>query len=142
MKSSGQIAFEAYNASRGGVTHDGRPTPPWEELGDGVREGWEAAARAVEATTPGGAPFRSWAILELMGHRRMAGLVSDVELFGSRMVRIDIPSAPPVTQYYGGASIYCLTPTDEETCRRTVERAASYSLQLGPGDDADDGSGW
>lgn len=43
----GQIAFEAYSAKRGGKNHDGTPTPTWEVLGDGVREGWEAAATAV-----------------------------------------------------------------------------------------------
>jgi hypothetical protein len=46
-KTLGQVAFEAYNESRGGLTHDGKPTPPWESLGDGVRSGWEAAAIAV-----------------------------------------------------------------------------------------------
>ena len=50
----GQIAFDAYNAERGGLTHDGKPTPPWEVLGDGVRSGWTAGAHAVlkSATFP------------------------------------------------------------------------------------------
>lgn len=50
----GQIAFDAYNAERGGKTHDGKPTPPWEALGDGVRSGWTAGAHAVlkSATFP------------------------------------------------------------------------------------------
>lgn len=43
----GQIAFEAYRASRGGKNHDGTPTPGWGQLGEGVRAGWEAAAQAV-----------------------------------------------------------------------------------------------
>lgn len=125
-KTKGQIAFEAYNQDRGGRTHDGRETPPWEALGDGVRSGWEAAARAVDEAAPGGGgPFREWAILELMGHRRFAGLVSDVELFGARMVRIDIPSSPPATQFYGPSSIYCVTPTDEATCRSFEERRSA-----------------
>lgn len=47
--SPGQIAFEAYNISRGGKTHDGKPTPPWTELGEGVRGGWEAAGEAANA---------------------------------------------------------------------------------------------
>lgn len=46
--SLGQIAFEAYNVNRGGKTHDGKDTPPWDRLGKGVQEGWEAAAKAVE----------------------------------------------------------------------------------------------
>lgn len=43
----GQINFDAYNAERGGLTHDGKPTPPWDVLGDGVRNGWTAGALAV-----------------------------------------------------------------------------------------------
>lgn len=47
MKTLGQVAFESYNESRGGLTHDGKTTPSWDALGDGVRAGWEAAALAV-----------------------------------------------------------------------------------------------
>ncbi len=61
-------------------------------------------------------PFESprWAVLELMGHRKLAGQVSEVEQFGVKICRIDIPSDPPVTQFYGGTSIYGVTPTTEE----------------------------
>lgn len=48
----GQIAFEAYCASTGGKTFDGRPIPAWDELhGDRARihAAWEAAAQAVLA---------------------------------------------------------------------------------------------
>lgn len=46
----GQVAFEAYSARRGGKNHDGTPTPLWAALGEGVRDGWEAAALAARAT--------------------------------------------------------------------------------------------
>jgi hypothetical protein len=46
-KTLGQVAFEAYVEEREGKNHDGSKTPPWEELGDGVRAGWEAAAGAT-----------------------------------------------------------------------------------------------
>ena len=46
-KTLGQIAFEAYTRERGGKNHDGTPTPPWDVLGDGVRNGWQAAAASV-----------------------------------------------------------------------------------------------
>lgn len=35
--------------------------------------------------------FDSWAILELMGHVRMAGRVTEEERFGSKVGRIDVP---------------------------------------------------
>lgn len=67
-------------------------------------------------------PFAEWAILELMGHRRLAGYVQEVELAGQGLIRIDIPSTTPVTQYYGVTSIYCLTPTTEEIARGLATR--------------------
>lgn len=49
-KTAGQIAFEAYNASKGGLTYDGKPIPPWSEVPDasGVKQAWEAAAIEIE----------------------------------------------------------------------------------------------
>lgn len=43
----GQIAFEAYAATVGGRTHDGRTIPSWENLTPEVRAGWIAAATAA-----------------------------------------------------------------------------------------------
>ena len=45
--SLGRAAFEAYSASKGGKTHDGKPIPPWEDLGGDVRAGWQAAAEGA-----------------------------------------------------------------------------------------------
>lgn len=36
--------------------------------------------------------YEGWAILELIGHRRLAGEVSEVTMYGSSMLRIDVPS--------------------------------------------------
>lgn len=45
----GRVAFEAYNERRGGKNHEGKPTPPWAELPEEIREAWaEAATAAVE----------------------------------------------------------------------------------------------
>lgn len=59
--------------------------------------------------------FGEWCILELMGHVKIAGYVTEEELFGSKVGRIDIhgPDDQVVTQYFGGGSIYRLTPTTE-----------------------------
>ena len=40
-------------------------------------------------TTTQAAPFEGWAILELMGHRRLAGYVREVELAGAGVLRLD-----------------------------------------------------
>jgi hypothetical protein len=66
----------------------------------------------------------AWAILELMGHRRIAGFVSEVELAGKGMLRIEIPTDPPATQFYSPESLYCLTPTTEELAKQLAESSA------------------
>jgi hypothetical protein len=60
-----------------------------------------------------------WAVVELMGHLTVAGKVSEVELFGSKMGRIDVPAPDGgfVTQYFGGGSVYRISPCDEATAR-------------------------
>lgn len=64
--------------------------------------------------------FACWAVLELMGHRRLAGYVSEQQVFGVTMLRIDIPGEPEMTQMYAPGAVYCLTPTSEQTARRVA----------------------
>ena len=72
--------------------------------------------------------FKEWCIVELLGHVRIAGLVTEVELFGSKLGRVDIPSGDTfVTQYFNGSSLYRLTPTTEE-----IARAVAASNQPEP----------
>lgn len=68
--------------------------------------------------------FEGWAILELMGHRRLGGYVRQVEMFGGALCRIDVPASedePAATQFYSAAAIYCVTPTTEEMACRVAE---------------------
>ena len=69
--------------------------------------------------------FESWCILEQLGHRRTAGLVTEEELFGTKMGRIDIPRPDGLftTHYFGAASLYGLTPCSEEAARAVARRA-------------------
>ena len=65
-------------------------------------------------------PAASWAVVELMGHRKLAGLVSEEIRFGVPMCRIDVPANGEIaafTQLYGGASIYAMTPVSEKAVR-------------------------
>ncbi len=65
------------------------------------------------------ATFEQWAIVELMGHVRVAGRVTEEEHFGAKLGRIDIPKHDGgfTTQYFGGSSVYRLTPTTEDMAR-------------------------
>jgi hypothetical protein len=64
-----------------------------------------------------------WSVIELMGHVRMAGKVSEVERFGAKCGRIDIPDGDGFkTQFFGGNSIYRETPCTEEVARAIAAR--------------------
>ena len=68
-------------------------------------------------------PETYWAIVELMGHRQRAGQVREVDQFGTKMLRIDIPSEDEfVTEFYGGSSIYALRPASEEVARAVAKQ--------------------
>jgi hypothetical protein len=76
--------------------------------------------------------FDGWAILELMGHVRLAGRVTEESHFGVALGRIDIPTAAGdgyTTQYFGGASIYRLTPTTEEIARSVAAHSQPRPVQ-------------
>lgn len=71
--------------------------------------------------------FEGWAILELMGHRRLGGYVSEATLAGGAFLRIDVPAeqegTKPATQFYAPHSVYCLTPTTEAMARAVAKMA-------------------
>lgn len=79
---------------------------------------------ATAATTE--PAYEGWAIVELMGHRQTAGLVREVQMAGTTMLRVDTPGPSEAevlaTQFYTGPAIYCVTPCDEATARRLLER--------------------
>jgi hypothetical protein len=61
--------------------------------------------------------YEGWVILELMGHRRLTGYLTEQEIAGRAFLRIEIPGDPPATQFYGAEAVYCITPTTEETAK-------------------------
>jgi hypothetical protein len=66
--------------------------------------------------------YEGWAVIEIMGHQRCAGLVSEALIGGAPLLRVDIPSEPPLTQFYGGQAIFRLTPVSEEIARAAAKR--------------------
>lgn len=76
--------------------------------------------------------MEGWVILELMGHVRLIGIISEVEAFGSKLGRIESLQRDGtfVTQHFGAASVYRITPTTEETGREMMKPVeySPYSL--------------
>jgi hypothetical protein len=78
--------------------------------------------------------FKEWCVLELMGHRKLAGLVSEQEIAGHGFLRLDIhaskrygPDGMEIgtdhksTQFYSPSSVYAITPVTEDTARAFAE---------------------
>jgi hypothetical protein len=60
---------------------------------------------------------RQWAIVELFGHTKLAGEISEHTIGGCSFVRIDVPavgSMPRFTKLQGNSSIYGITFVTEE----------------------------
>jgi hypothetical protein len=67
--------------------------------------------------------YEGWAMLELMGHRQRVGHVQEVEMYGGKMLRVDIPAeGGDVTEFYGCSSIYALRPIAEDIARDAARR--------------------
>lgn len=66
-----------------------------------------------------------WAIVELMGHVRLAGRLTEEEKFGAKMGRLDIPSEDGfVTQLFGGGSVYRITIVTEAVARHVCKQSS------------------
>jgi hypothetical protein len=84
--------------------------------------------------------FEGWAILEIMGHRKLGGYVRPATVAGAAMLRVDVPAEsmspeavangqhgagpwPPAgpwaaTQYYAPTALFCLTPVAADVAIR------------------------
>lgn len=99
--------------------------------------------------------FEGWAIVELMGHRRLAGFVTEQEIAGQAFLRLDIPGpakdgddpAQPLargtTQFYSPQAVYCITPTTQDIAVAIGRRlhpapVQRYELQPARDDSRDD----
>jgi len=74
--------------------------------------------------------FEHWCVVELMGHQRIAGLVTEQNVFGSALMRVDVPEVegrPAFTKLYGASAIYAVTPVEER-----IARAVAKSCEVRP----------
>lgn len=90
--------------------------------------------------------FEQWAIVEIFGHQKIAGKVTEQTIGGCAFVRVDVPDLPertvddygtprlnpPVAGYtklYGNGAIYAITFVDE-----AIAKATAASLRVMPVD--------
>lgn len=102
--------------------------------------------------------FDDWAVVEIMGHVRLAGRVREETVFGQALIRVDIPAVdehPAFTRYFHPQALYSLCPCDEGTALTVAKRErhppiktwelprgvaaiAPRRLDAGPDDDDDE----
>jgi len=74
-----------------------------------------------------------WAIVEIFGHQRYAGIVSEHQLGGCNFVRVDVPQIdgePAFTKLFGQAAIYSITPVAEQIARICAKNFQSRPLTV------------
>ncbi|MFD1557051.1 hypothetical protein ACFSHT_15730 [Paraburkholderia silviterrae] len=75
--------------------------------------------------------FEQWALVELFGHQRIAGRVSELTIGGQSLVRVDVPECEATedepklqafTKAFGNGAIYAITFLDEAAARMYVRQ--------------------
>lgn len=74
--------------------------------------------------------FDQWCLVEMMGHQRIAGKVTEKVIAGQGFLQVDVPETsrnPAFTRFVSPGSLYALNPIDEATARWYAE-----NLQVKP----------
>jgi hypothetical protein len=69
--------------------------------------------------------FDSWALVELFGHQKIVGRVTEATIGGCALLRVDVPAEgtePAYTKFYGSGAIYAMTPVSEESALALLKR--------------------
>jgi len=70
--------------------------------------------------------INSWALLELFGHSKVAGLVTSRKLGTEVMFQVDVPKGETEfshSELYSPKAIFAIKPTSEDWCRRWAQYA-------------------
>jgi len=74
--------------------------------------------------------FEVWAVVELFGHQKIAGRVTEQALAGTNFLRVEVPETErsgPYTRLFGAGAIYGITPCTEEQARAVLSRGWGFS---------------
>lgn len=69
--------------------------------------------------------FDQFVILELMGHHKVAGHMTEETIGGASFIRVDIPNAAgetTSTKYYSASAVYGIHPTTKEIAIAAAQR--------------------
>lgn len=74
-----------------------------------------------------------WGIVELFGHQRIAGHITEAEIAGGVFIQVNVPEvegSAAFTKLYGTNAIYAMTPTSEELVKAYVKRNKPAPLNI------------
>lgn len=104
-----------------------------EHVVDRVAEWLDDISPSDESSAP-----EIWACVEVFGHRKHYGRISETERFWTKFLRVDVPvqSEAPLlgeaakfeTHIYGGAAIFSITPMTEEAARKWAGAERAHLL--------------
>jgi hypothetical protein len=84
------------------------------------------------ASDPKDEKFEAWGLLELFGHQRLAGKLTEQTIGGCHFVRIDVPPVGDIqgyTRFFTSGAIYSMTPTSESIARGLATRLQAMPVQ-------------
>lgn len=80
--------------------------------------------------------FSQWAIVEVYGHEKYAGKVSETNIAGTGMIMLEVPeitnqevTLPGFTKILGINSIFSLTIVDEEYAREMARKLSKHPVE-------------
>lgn len=77
--------------------------------------------------------LRMWCVVEVMGHQRYVGEMSEQVIAGQGFIRVDVPATddlPAFTKFIGTGSIYAITPVDEQIARGMVRNLRARPIDV------------
>jgi hypothetical protein len=83
-------------------------------------------------------PFSTWAVVDLLGHQRIAGHLTEQAIAGYGFIRVEVPAVSArdgtphaaFTRYLNPQAIYAITPLDEPIVRALAADLAQRPIDL------------
>lgn len=76
--------------------------------------------------------FETYALVELFGHNRIVGLVTEQPIGGASFIRVDVPGPDGATRYtrmFGAAAIYAINPITKDVAISLAQRCDARPVQ-------------